>query len=194
MIIDAVIEHIVQLIWRLVATWISNVLYSLDSSLFTLSKMHKNIFGVVSFNREIQLLLENRTGKNRWKNLVLSTKCLYNGVWKKNSICSFVERISLYRTMYKRKKFERVKKMKIIKHWFLSFLAVLLNVHFTIFSKYVRKGWNFGFRGYEWCSFFCNQKMQGSNFFRVWLYRKMLDILMDRLLIFNIYRMYQVEQ
>jgi hypothetical protein len=134
----------------------------------------------------MRLVMKKRTRKNRWKNLVLSTKCLYNGVWKKNSICSFVERISLYRTMYKRKKFEWVKKMKIIKHWFLSFLAVLPNVHFTIFSKYVRKGWNFGFRGFEWCSFIWDKKIYRSKFSRVWLCVSILDILVDRLLKTNL--------
>jgi len=130
----------------------------------------------------MRLVMKKRTGKNRWKNLVSSTKCLYNDVWKKNSTCSFVERISLYRTMYKRKKFEWVKKMKIIKHWFLSFLAVLPNVHFTIFSKYVRKGWNFGFRGFEWCSFILDKKIYRSKFSRVWLCVPILDILVERLL------------
>jgi hypothetical protein len=38
MIIDRVVEYFVKLRSRLVATWISNILYSFDKSFFALSK------------------------------------------------------------------------------------------------------------------------------------------------------------
>jgi hypothetical protein len=41
MIIDRVIEYFVKLKWRLVVAWISNILYSLDSSVFALLKSIK---------------------------------------------------------------------------------------------------------------------------------------------------------
>jgi len=43
MIIDRVIEYFLKLKWRLVVAWISNILYSLDCSVFALLKLVKNL-------------------------------------------------------------------------------------------------------------------------------------------------------
>jgi hypothetical protein len=43
MIIDRVIEYFLKLKWRLAVAWISNILYSLDCSVFALLKLVKNL-------------------------------------------------------------------------------------------------------------------------------------------------------
>jgi hypothetical protein len=57
MLIDRVIEYFVKLKSRLVAAWISNMLYSLDSSVFALLKSIKKS-GPIEVRRKIPSTLK----------------------------------------------------------------------------------------------------------------------------------------
>ncbi len=76
-IIDRVIECFVKLKWRLVSAWISNILYSLDSSVFALLKSIKNS-GPVEIKRKIKCTLKQKAMTTNVDGLVLCGGSFYN--------------------------------------------------------------------------------------------------------------------
>jgi hypothetical protein len=95
MIIDRVIEYLVKLKWRLVSAWISDILYSLDSSVFALLKSIKNS-GPVEIRRKIRYTLKQKGITINVDGLVLWLGSFYNESLRYCHMYSFVEGNLLY--------------------------------------------------------------------------------------------------
>ncbi len=95
MIIDRVIEYFVKLKWRLVSAWISNILYSLDSSVFALLKSIKNS-GPVQIRTKIRSTVKQKAITINVEGLVLCVGSFYNKSSRYCHMYSFVEGNLLY--------------------------------------------------------------------------------------------------
>ncbi len=95
MIIDRVIEYFVKLKWRLVSAWISNILYSLDSSVFALLKSIKNS-GPVQIRTKIRSTVKQKAITINVDGLVLCVGSFYNESSRYYHMYIFVEGNLLY--------------------------------------------------------------------------------------------------